>query len=91
MAIEKIVRDKSPLPDEPAKHQRKRGQKSFVIERRFTGVLPNNFLQKWYSDQQKWHVYRRYETKKDRDNAIATMRRRKHSEVRSYEYRTVND
>lgn len=70
------LRDKGPqIKESQNKHQRKRsGKKPFVIEHRYVGPK-HGWL--WYKEQREWHVYRRYKTEKQRDQALASVKRKK--------------
>lgn len=72
------LRDKGPLIEEPQnKHQRKRsGKKPFVIEQRYVGP-EDGWFKTFYAERRAWHVYRRYKTQKQRDQAFVDVERKK--------------
>lgn len=67
------LRDKGPPTSEPEYPHKKvqGGKKSFVIERRYFGPERRYFY--WLEKQREWHVYRRYKTEKQRDQAYTNI------------------
>ncbi len=63
-----------------ASHVRKKGKKPFAIECRYVG---SSVISRIRPSIKEWHLFRRYETAKDRDQAIETLRMKS----RNYEYR----
>lgn len=54
-----------PATDEIPRHRRKKGKKPWTIEYRY---LPGKGL--FWSDCRKWRTWGRYETERDRDEAL---------------------
>lgn len=53
-------------------------KKPFVIECRYVGMnRAPGWLDKVYTSRQKWHVYWRYKTEKERDQAFLTAKHKK--------------
>lgn len=80
-------RDKGPcLLEREPKHKRKRGKRPFAIEWRYIGPV-----RWWFQSNREWRVYKRYESERDRDQAIRSLEKKSKTETygvtKFWEYR----
>ena len=82
---DKIDRGPS-IDDDIVRHRRKRGPKSFVIERRYIGPDVDVSLEFVY--RREWHCFRAYETESALRNAMSALERSGKQWLTLFEVRT---